>query len=73
MIEDNFDLRTLAGDTMVFAILFGLANVASYLFVVIAGRMLPPTQFGVFNALVGILGMAGIFISSLQAAITTNK
>ena len=72
MIEDNFDLRTLAGDTMVFAILFGLANVASYLFVVIAGRMLPPTQFGVFNALVGILGMAGIFISSLQAAITQS-
>ena len=62
--------RTIVTDVFVFGVAFGLANVISYLYVVIAGRTLLPAQFGVFNALLGVIAISGFLAASLQLAIT---
>ena len=62
--------RNLVSDTALFGLVFGLTNVISYLFVVVTGRMLLPAEFGVFNALLGLLTMAGAIAGAVQAAVT---
>ena len=62
--------RVIFADTIIFGLVFGLSNVISYLYVVVAGRNLLPAEFGVFNALLGLLIMTGAFAGSLQVAVT---
>lgn len=57
-------------NTVLFGLVFGLTNLVSYLFLVVAGRSLLPAEFGVFNALLGLLTIGGIFASSIQVAVT---
>ncbi len=57
-------------DAFLFGLVFGLTNVVSYPFIVFAGRNLVPVEFGVFNALLGLLTLAGVFATSLQVAVT---
>ena len=62
--------RPIVSDVVAFATAFGLTNVVSYLYIVLAGRMLLPEQFGVLNALVGAIAISGFLAASLQLAIT---
>jgi len=62
--------RTLVSDTALFGLVFGLTNLISYVFVVVTGRILLPAEFGVFNALLGILTMTGAVAFAIQAAVT---
>jgi O-antigen/teichoic acid export membrane protein len=57
-------------DVVVYGVAFGVANVVSYCYIVIAGRTLVPAHFGVFNALLGVIGILGFLAASLQLAIT---
>ncbi len=70
MIRKHHTWRVIFADTIIFGLVFGLSNVISYLYVVVAGRNLLPAEFGVFNALLGLLIMTGAFAGSLQVAVT---
>ena len=63
-------LGRVVADTAVFGILFGIANVLSFVYLVVAGQSLAPGQFGVFNALVGVLTLAGVLSGAVQTAVT---
>lgn len=70
MKKGHHNWRVIFADTVMFGLVFGLTNVISYLFLVVAGRNLLPAEFGVFNALLGLLTMTGAFAGSLQVAVT---
>ena len=64
------DWRTVSADIAVFGIAFGFTNVISYLYLVIAGRTLAGSDFGVFNALLGLITLCGFLANSVQLAVT---
>lgn len=70
MTTKHRNWRAILLDTALFGLVFGLTNIVSYLYVVVAGRSLAPSEFGVFNALLGLITMGGVFASSLQVAVT---
>ena len=49
---------------------FMLTNLLSYCYILIAGRQLSPSEFGAFNALLGVITIGAIFATSLQVAVT---
>ncbi len=62
--------RTVLTDVLAVSITFGLVNVISYLYVVIAGRTLTPVEFGVFNVFAGVIGISGFLAGAWQLAVT---
>jgi len=60
----------LYADIAVFGIAFGFTNLISYLYLVIAGRTLAAADFGVFNALLGLITLSGFLATSMQLAVT---
>jgi O-antigen/teichoic acid export membrane protein len=62
--------RIIFADVALFGVAFGLTNVISYLYIVIAGRTLAAPEFGVFNALLGLMTLSGILATSVQLAVT---
>jgi len=64
------DWKLLVADFAMFGVAFGLTSLVSYLYVVVAGRTLVEAEFGVSNALVGLISMFGFFAASVQLAAT---
>src|SRR5262245_34573333 len=62
--------RRFLADIAVYGIAFGVTNVISYLYVVAAGRTLKDDEFGVFNAILGLITLAGMVATSVQIAVT---
>lgn len=62
---------SFVSNTLWFTVLFGMGNVLSYVYVVIVGRQLTATQFGVFNALLGLITLAGVVANAVQTAVTS--
>jgi len=62
--------RVLVADLLFFGAAFALVNIIAYLYIVIAGRTLAAEEFGVFNALFGLIAIAGFLASSVQLAVT---
>jgi O-antigen/teichoic acid export membrane protein len=61
---------SLFGDVTVFGLAFGMSSVLSYVYVLVAGRTLAEAEFGVFNALLGLITLASFFATSVQLAAT---
>lgn len=47
-----------------------LASMLAYLYVLLAGRWLSLTDFGIFSTLLGLLTLGGIYATGLQVAVT---
>src|SRR4051812_34773497 len=62
--------RTFTADVLTFSTTFGLATIAALLYIVVAGRTLSAHEFGVFNALLGVMTVASYLATSLQVAAT---
>ena len=62
--------RVLVADLLFFGAAFAVVNIIAYLYIVIAGRTLAGEEFGVFNALFGLIAIAGFLGSSVQLAVT---
>jgi O-antigen/teichoic acid export membrane protein len=62
--------RTFSVDIVVYGVAFAGTNAISYLYLVIAGRTLAAADFGVFNALLGLITLCGFLASSVQFAVT---
>ena len=62
--------QRLSADIVVFGIAFGFTNLISYLYLVIVGRTLAAADFGVFNALLGLVTLSGFLATSMQLAVT---
>jgi O-antigen/teichoic acid export membrane protein len=63
-------LAVIAIDLAVFASTFIVAGVLALLYSVLAGRTLSPAQFGLFNALFGVITLASHLAASIQLAAT---
>jgi O-antigen/teichoic acid export membrane protein len=62
--------QVIAIDLAVFASTFIVAGVLALLYSVLAGRTLSPAQFGLFNALFGVITLASHLAASIQLAAT---
>jgi O-antigen/teichoic acid export membrane protein len=62
--------RALIGDVAVFTVAFAITNIASYLYLVLVGRHISLGQFGVVNALFGVISIFSVTSASLQVAVT---
>lgn len=61
---------SLFGDVAVFGLAFGTSSALAYVYIVVAGRTLAEAEFGVFNALLGLITLASFFATSVQLAAT---
>src|SRR3954453_8651471 len=62
--------HVIAVDLVVFGVTFGAAGVLALVYSVIAGRTLSAAQFGLFNALFGVITIASHLAASIQLAAT---
>lgn len=57
-------------EALFFGLVFGLTNIISFLYIVIAGHKLTPAEYGIFNALLGLISLGGVFANSIQIGTT---
>ena len=62
--------RNFIADVGAYGFGFAATNVIAFAYIVAAGRTLRPTEFAVFNALFGLITVAGYFSTSIQLAAT---
>jgi hypothetical protein len=62
--------RETLSDFLLFSMVFGLTNVISYGFIVVAGRHLEAIEYGKFSVLVGFIALGGVFANAIQAGAT---
>jgi O-antigen/teichoic acid export membrane protein len=62
--------RSLATDVAIYGSAYAVANGVAFLYIVVAGRTLSHDQFGLFNALFGLITVTGYFSVSVQLAAT---
>src|SRR4051794_24390728 len=63
--------HVIAVDLIVFGFTFGAAGALALVYSVIAGRTLSSAQFGLFNALFGVITIASHLGTSIQLAATS--
>lgn len=61
--------NNFAYDTIIYTIAFGIANVISFIYIIIVGRSLSASHFGVFNTLLGFISIAGYLGTSIQLSV----
>lgn len=61
---------SIVADLVLYAATFSVTNVVSYVYLIVIGRTLTAAEFGVFNALSGLIAIAGSFAASFQIAVT---
>jgi len=62
--------RDFIADVGAYGFGFAATNVIAFAYIVAAGRTLAPAEFAVFNALFGLITVAGYFSTSIQLAAT---
>lgn len=68
--ENKKTWRSTLFEAILFGVIFGLTNVISYGYIVVAARKLPAVEYGTFSALMGLVALGGVFANSIQAGAT---